>query len=59
MLLKLKFLTIQVLKEMTVEGKEKALLKKIRHGNQLDEQESVIIQDSKCVRCNLHLLIHP
>ena len=41
MLLKLerKFLTVQVLEEMIVEGKEKALLKNIRYGNQLNEHK--------------------
>lgn len=41
MLLKLerKFLTVQVLEEMIIEGKEKALLENIRYGNQLNEQK--------------------
>jgi len=33
MLLKLEFLTVQVLEEMTVESEEKALLKNIRYKN--------------------------
>ena len=44
MLLKLEFLTVQVLEEMTVKDEEKALLKNIRYKNQLDEQKEPVVR---------------
>jgi len=46
-LLKLEFLIVWALKNITVEGKEKALLKDIRYGNWLGRQEELIVRAAR------------